>query len=100
MKSFIAAAAILLSGFALLTEAHISFRYPCPRRGAYSECPQPASGDWSLIDYDIRSPLGTHDAIVSPMCKWPSSFAGVRPVFQAGQTVNATMDIGAFHLGG
>ena len=37
---------------------------------------------------------------MSPMCKWPSSFDGVRPVFQAGQTVNASMDIGAYHLGG
>ncbi|KAG0318114.1 hypothetical protein BGZ99_005862 [Dissophora globulifera] len=97
MKSFITAASILLSGFALLTEAHVSFRYPCPRRGPYAECPQ---GDWSLIDYNIRSPLGTHDAIASPMPKWPSSFDGVRPTFQAGQTVSATIDVGAHHLGG
>ncbi|KAF8980037.1 hypothetical protein BGZ46_004718 [Entomortierella lignicola] len=100
MKSFIAAAAVLLSGFALLTEAHISFRYPCPRRGPYSECPQPSSADWNLIDYNIRSPLGTHDQIVSPMCKWPSSFDGVRPVLQAGKITNATLDIGAYHKGG
>ncbi|KAG0368685.1 hypothetical protein BC939DRAFT_530313 [Gamsiella multidivaricata] len=97
MKSFVAAAAILLSGFALLSEAHISFRYPCPRRGSYSECPQ---GDWSLIDYDIRSPAGNHGTVNSPICKWPSSFPGVRPVFKAGQTINATMDIGAYHKGG
>ncbi|KAF9171005.1 hypothetical protein BGX21_008175, partial [Mortierella sp. AD011] len=58
MKSFIAAATVLLSGFALLSEAHISFRYPCPRRGAYSECPQPSTADFDLIDYNIRSPIG------------------------------------------
>ncbi|KAI1314836.1 hypothetical protein EDD11_001661 [Mortierella claussenii] len=100
MKSFAAAAAIILSGFALLTEAHISFRYPCPRRGPYSECPQPSSDEWNSIDYNIRSPLGTHGNIVSPMCKWPTSFAGARPVFQAGKTINATIDIGAYHKGG
>ncbi|KAF9994219.1 hypothetical protein BGZ65_010173 [Modicella reniformis] len=97
MKSFIAAASILLSGFALLAEAHITFRYPCPRRGPFAECPQ---GDANLIDYNIRSPVGTHDSIVSPICKWSSSFAGVRPVFTAGQTVSAVMDIGAYHKGG
>ncbi|KAF9113888.1 hypothetical protein BGX27_000644 [Mortierella sp. AM989] len=100
MKSFIAAATVLLSGFALLAEAHISFRYPCPRRGPYWECPQPDSGGWNLVDYDIRSPLGTHDRINSPMCKWPSSFSGVRPIFQAGNTFSATIDIGAYHKGG
>ncbi|KAG0237774.1 hypothetical protein B0O80DRAFT_487266 [Mortierella sp. GBAus27b] len=97
MKSFFAAASVLLAGFALVAEAHISFRTPCPRRGPYSECPQ---GDWNLIDYNIRSPLGTHGSITNPICKWPSSFPGVRPVYTAGQTVNATMDIGAYHRGG
>ncbi|KAF9981674.1 hypothetical protein BGZ75_006983 [Mortierella antarctica] len=100
MKSFIAIAAVLLSGCALLTEAHISFRQPCPRRGPYWDCPQPGPGEWELVDYDIRSPIGTHDRINNPMCKWPSSFAGTRPVYQAGQTVQATMDIGAYHKGG
>ncbi|KAK3827674.1 MAG: hypothetical protein J3Q66DRAFT_408721 [Benniella sp.] len=97
MKSILAAASILLSGFALLSEAHISFRYPCPRRGPYAECPQ---GPWDQIDYNIRSPVGTHGAINNPICKWSSSFPGVRPVFTAGQTVNANMDIGAYHKGG
>lgn len=76
MKSFIAAASILLSGFALLAEAHISFRNPCPRRGPYSECPQ---GDWSLIDYNIRSPVGTH------VCPIPISPLGLAP-FWIGST--------------
>jgi hypothetical protein len=60
MKSFLATALVLLSGFALLTDAHISFRYPCPRRASYGECPQPGPGEWELVDYDIRSPIGTY----------------------------------------
>ncbi|KAF9151578.1 hypothetical protein BG015_006498 [Linnemannia schmuckeri] len=100
MKSFLATAFVLLSGFTLLADAHISFRYPCPRRAAYSECPQPGPGQWEMVDYDIRSPIGTHGNIVSPMCKHSSSFAGTRPVFSAGQTYQATMDIGAYHKGG
>ncbi|GJJ78985.1 hypothetical protein EMPS_11344 [Entomortierella parvispora] len=102
MKSFITTTAIaLLAGlFTAATEAHISFRYPCPRRGAYAECPQPDSSDFDLIDYNIRSPVGNHDAIASPIPKWPSSFPGVRPTLVAGQTIPAVMDIGAHHNGG
>ncbi|KAF9433573.1 hypothetical protein BGZ76_009267, partial [Entomortierella beljakovae] len=100
MKFLIAATTILLSGVALVADAHISFRYPCPRRGPYWECPQPGPGGWNLVDYDIRSPLGTHGSIVSPICKWPSSFDGVRPVFKAGEKATATIDVGAYHKGG
>ncbi|KAF9907695.1 hypothetical protein BX616_000356 [Lobosporangium transversale] len=100
MKSIFASIAIVLSGFAVLSEAHISFRYPCPRRGPYSECPRPGPNEWNLVDYDIRTPLGTYGSIVYPMCKWSSSFAGTRPIFQAGQTVNTVIDIGAYHKGG
>ncbi|KAF9195408.1 hypothetical protein BGZ50_004579 [Haplosporangium sp. Z 11] len=100
MKSILASAAVLFSGFALMADAHISFRTPCPRRGAYSECPQPGPNEWNLVDYNIRSPIGTHGGINNPMCKWPSSFAGSRPVYKAGETVQAKMDIGAYHKGG
>ncbi|KAF9379068.1 hypothetical protein CPB97_009200 [Podila verticillata] len=100
MKSIFASAAVLFSALAVMTEAHVSFRFPCPRRGPYWECPQPGPNDWNLVDYDIRSPMGTWGSIVSPICKWPSSFDGTRPTFQAGQTVQAQMDVGAYHLGG
>ncbi|KAF9583504.1 hypothetical protein BGW38_009309 [Lunasporangiospora selenospora] len=100
MKSFLATTLVLFSSFALLAEAHISFRFPCPRRGSFWDCPQPGPGEWGLVDYDSRSPVGTHDRINNPICKWPSGFKGPRPVFKAGETVKATMDIGAYHKGG
>ncbi|KAF9406084.1 hypothetical protein BGZ94_003250 [Podila epigama] len=100
MKSIFASAAVVLSALAVMTEAHVSLRYPCPRRGPYWECPQPGPGEWNLVDYDIRSPAGTHGTIVSPICKHSASFAGARPVLQAGQTIPAKMDVGAHHRGG
>ncbi|KAF9922299.1 hypothetical protein FBU30_007609 [Linnemannia zychae] len=100
MKSLIAVAAIALSSLALLSEAHISFRYPCPRRAPYAECPQPNDNQWDLVDYDVQSPLGTHDAISDPICKHSSSFAGIRPTFTAGQTVQTKMDVDVNHNGG
>ncbi|KAF8923868.1 hypothetical protein BGZ52_009059, partial [Haplosporangium bisporale] len=91
---------VALSTLALLAEAHISFRYPCPRYAPYSECPQPGDNQWDLVDYDVQSPLGTHDAISDPICKHPASFKGVRPVFTAGQTVQTKMDVDVNHNGG
>lgn len=63
MKSFISVAVFALSSLALLSEAHISFRYPCPRRAPYSECPQPKDNEWNLVDYDVQSPLGTYASL-------------------------------------
>ncbi|KAG0259308.1 hypothetical protein BG011_002729 [Mortierella polycephala] len=100
MKFTIATAIAALSTFALLSDAHISFRYPCPRRGPYSECPQPKDNEWQLVDYDVQSPIGTYNNIQDPICKHPSSFDGVRPVFQAGQVVQTKMDVDVNHLGG
>ncbi|GJJ70796.1 hypothetical protein EMPS_03146 [Entomortierella parvispora] len=100
MKSIITTAVVALSSLVLLTEAHISFRYPCPRLGPYAECPQPNDSQWDLVDYDVQSPLGTHDQITDPICKHSFSFAGVRPVFTAGQTIQAKMDVNVNHNGG
>jgi len=61
MKLLVSAALLAISSLALVADAHISFRYPCPRRAPYSECPQPQTGnDWNLVDYDVQSPLGTY----------------------------------------
>ncbi|KAI1314662.1 hypothetical protein EDD11_001915 [Mortierella claussenii] len=100
MKFMITAALLAMSSVVMLADAHISFRYPCPRKGPYSECPQPGDNQWDEVDYDVQSPLGTHDAISDPICKHSSSFAGVRPTFQAGQVINAKMDVDVNHNGG
>ncbi|KAF9204399.1 hypothetical protein BGZ49_005328 [Haplosporangium sp. Z 27] len=100
MKLITSVAVLALSSMALLADAHISFRYPCPRRGPYSECPQPGDNGWDLIDYDVQSPLGTHDQITDPICKHPSSFPGIRPTFTAGQSVTTQMDVDVNHNGG
>ncbi|KAF9409294.1 hypothetical protein BGZ94_002005 [Podila epigama] len=101
MKLSISAAALaVLSTLALVSEAHISFRYPCPRRAPYSECPRPNDNQWHLVDYDVQSPVGTHNHISNTICKHSSSFAGVRPVFQAGQTIQTKMSVDVNHQGG
>ncbi|KAG9324589.1 hypothetical protein KVV02_005122 [Mortierella alpina] len=100
MKAAFTATILALSSLALLADAHISFRYPCPRRAPYSECPQPNDNEWQLVDYDVQSPLGTHDHISDPICKHSSSFAGVRPTFKAGDTIPAKMDVDVNHRGG
>ncbi|KAK3825371.1 MAG: hypothetical protein J3Q66DRAFT_436462 [Benniella sp.] len=101
MKLLVSAALLAISSLALVADAHISFRYPCPRRAPYSECPQPQSGnDWNLVDYDVQSPVGTYNHISNPICKHSASFPGIRPVFQAGQTVQTKMDVDVNHRGG
>ncbi|KAF9167889.1 hypothetical protein DFQ26_002637 [Actinomortierella ambigua] len=89
------------SSLAALTEAHISFRYPCPRRAAFPECPKPSPPhSWNDVDYNVISPVGTHGNIMNPIPKHKDSFAGVRPVFQAGSTVSTTYEAAAIHKGG
>ncbi|KAG0242565.1 hypothetical protein BGW41_003923 [Actinomortierella wolfii] len=101
MKTLTILAVAVASSFAMLSEAHISFRYPCPRRASFPECPKPSPPhDWSDIDYDANSPIGTHDRIAKPLPKHPDSFAGARPIFQAGSTVETTYAVGAVHKGG
>ncbi|KAF9581999.1 hypothetical protein BGW38_000797 [Lunasporangiospora selenospora] len=100
MKSIFSVTAVALAALAVMSEAHVTFRYPCPRRAAFSECPKPKDNEWHLVDYDANSPLGTHNSISNPICKWSSSFAGVRPVFKAGDTVQTKMEVDVNHRGG
>ncbi|KAF9905315.1 hypothetical protein BX616_001039 [Lobosporangium transversale] len=100
MKLLASAALLALSSMALVADAHISFRYPCPRKAPYSECPKPNDNQWGEVDYDVQSPVGTYNHISDPICKHSSSFAGVRPTFQAGSTIPAKMDVDVNHRGG
>ncbi|KAG0267956.1 hypothetical protein DFQ27_007827 [Actinomortierella ambigua] len=101
MKNFSLLVVAVASSIALVTEAHVSFRFPCPRRASYNECPQPKSdSDWNLVDYDSISPVGSFNGINDPIPKHPASFPGNRPVFTAGLNVNTTYEVDAPHNGG
>ncbi|KAF9969538.1 hypothetical protein BGZ73_008090 [Actinomortierella ambigua] len=101
MKNLTLFAVAIASSIAMVADAHASFRYPCPRRAAFSGCPQPKTdNDWNLVDYDYLSPVGSSGGIDDPIPKHPASFPGTRPVFNAGQTVNTTYEIDAPHRGG
>src|SRR5690554_6458943 len=78
-------------------EAHVGLSKPCPRYGAFKGCPAPPKGQ--SVDYDINSPVGTHDRINQPLCK--RSVPGTkRAVYTAGQTVKTEYSVGAAHGGG
>ncbi|KAG0233669.1 hypothetical protein BGW42_007255 [Actinomortierella wolfii] len=101
MKTLTILAVAVASSFAMLSEAHISLRYPCPRRASYAECPKPSPPhSWADIDYNTSSPIGTHGTINNPLPKHPDSFAGPRPVLKAGTTISTTYAVGAVHKGG
>ncbi|KAF9584250.1 hypothetical protein BGW38_007094, partial [Lunasporangiospora selenospora] len=61
---FAAAALAILS--AMTVEAHVAIEKPCPRSGPFSGCSATVDGK---VDYDITTPVGTHDSINRPLCK-------------------------------
>ncbi|KAF9360426.1 hypothetical protein BGX26_009413 [Mortierella sp. AD094] len=93
----IAAACLTVLSVAPSAEAHVGLMTPCPRYGAFKGCPAPPKGQ--KIDYDINSPIGTHDKIDAPICKHTVP-ATKRITYTAGQTVKTQYSVGAAHGGG
>ncbi|KAG0202756.1 hypothetical protein BGX28_004799 [Mortierella sp. GBA30] len=89
-------AAALACFSALAAEAHVSLMKPCPRNGPFAGCPPPAKGS---VDYDITTPIGTHDSMNMPICK-NTTPQTKRTVFKAGQTIKTEYKVGAAHGGG
>ncbi|KAF9575999.1 hypothetical protein EC968_000559 [Mortierella alpina] len=90
--------AIALACFsAMTTEAHVGLRRPCGRYTSAAGCPAPPPGQ--SIDYDINSPIGTHDRINQPLCKHTVPYT-TRTVYKAGETINTQYSVGASHGGG
>ncbi|KAF9410506.1 hypothetical protein BGZ94_001629 [Podila epigama] len=91
--------AVALAALSFVTvDAHVALRSPCPRYGSFKGCPAPPSGQ--SIDYNIRTPIGTHDSQNFPICKNTKPYSGKRTVYKAGQTIKTDYDVGAAHGGG
>ncbi|KAF9080844.1 hypothetical protein BGX23_001596 [Mortierella sp. AD031] len=92
-----AACLAILSFTPATTEAHVALKHPCPRHAKFAGCAAPPNG--IEYDYDITTPIGTHDRQNFPMCK-NATPATKRQVFKAGQTIKTEYQIGAAHGGG
>ncbi|KAF9382591.1 hypothetical protein CPB97_007052 [Podila verticillata] len=93
--SFVAAVVAVMS--AMGTQAHVGLKTPCPRGQPAAGCPAPPPG--SSFDYDINSPIGTHDSIGKPICKNTVPYT-TRKVYRAGETISTDYTVGASHGGG
>jgi len=93
--SFVAAVVAVMS--AMGTQAHVGLKTPCSRGQPASGCPAPPPG--SSFDYDINSPIGTHDHIGKPICKNTVPYT-TRKVYRAGETISTDYTVGASHGGG
>ncbi|KAG0213592.1 hypothetical protein BGX28_004009 [Mortierella sp. GBA30] len=90
-------AAIAMACFIMSAQAHVGLRTPCGRYHPAAGCPKPPPGQ--SIDYDINSPIGTHDTINSPICKHKVPYA-TRTMYKAGETISTQYSVGANHGGG
>ncbi|KAF9214153.1 hypothetical protein BGZ59_004210 [Podila verticillata] len=93
--SFVAAVVAVMS--AMVTQAHVGLKTPCSRGQPAAGCPAPPPG--SSFDYDINSPIGTHDSIGKPICKNTVPYT-TRKVYRAGETISTDYTVGASHGGG
>ncbi|KAF9354212.1 hypothetical protein BGX26_007964 [Mortierella sp. AD094] len=94
-SSIIAATMVCLS--AMTAQAHVGLKTPCGRYQPAAGCPAPPPGQ--SIDYNINAPIGTHDAIASPICKNTVPYT-TRTTYKAGATINTEYSVGASHGGG
>ncbi|KAI7832789.1 hypothetical protein BC939DRAFT_380585, partial [Gamsiella multidivaricata] len=77
--------------------AHVGLLRPCARGSPRAGCPPPSNGQY--IDYDLNSPIGTHDSQNAPLCK-QSIPSAIRTVLTAGQSIQTSYSVGAPHMGG
>ncbi|KAJ2376784.1 hypothetical protein IW150_001769 [Coemansia sp. RSA 2607] len=90
---------VLVSLFAVAS-AHVSMRSPCVRYTPFCEtCPELPAGQ--SLDENINAPIGTHDSIKQPLCKYTTPYGTPAAHWTAGSTV--TVDFhphAAVHGGG
>ncbi|KAG0051653.1 hypothetical protein BGZ83_003483 [Gryganskiella cystojenkinii] len=91
--AFMAVALACIS--ALTADAHVSLKSPCPRNGPFAGCSVAPGGP----DYDITTPIGTHDSQNLPICKH-TGVQKKRTVVKAGSSIKTTYNVGAAHGGG
>ncbi|KAF9360424.1 hypothetical protein BGX26_009411 [Mortierella sp. AD094] len=88
---------ISLAAIATVSQAHVGLLRPCARGSPRAGCPAPSNGQ--NVDYDLNSPIGTHDSKNSPICK-QSVASATRTTVTAGQSITTTYSVGAPHGGG
>ncbi|KAJ1723241.1 hypothetical protein LPJ53_002406 [Coemansia erecta] len=90
---------VLVSLFAVAS-AHVSMRSPCVRYTPFCEtCPELPAGQ--SLDENINAPIGTHESISQPLCKYTTPYGTPAAHWTAGSTV--TVDFhphAAVHGGG
>ncbi|KAG0309794.1 hypothetical protein BGZ98_007528 [Dissophora globulifera] len=92
----IALGLVALMSFASVSEAHVGLLRPCARGSPRAGCPAPTGGQQP--DYDLNSPIGTHDSQTLPICK--NTIPQPPTTLQAGQDIQTTYSVGAPHGGG
>ncbi|KAF9181651.1 hypothetical protein BGZ51_007661 [Haplosporangium sp. Z 767] len=93
----LALCAMAILAFVSTSEAHVGLKRPCARGSPLAGCPAPSNGQ--SVDYNLNSPIGTHDSKNSPLCKTTAA-STVRPVYNAGQSIKTEYSVGASHGGG
>ncbi|KAF8978301.1 hypothetical protein BGZ46_006621 [Entomortierella lignicola] len=88
---------ISLAALATVSQAHVGLLRPCARGSPNSGCPAPSNGQH--IDYDLNSPVGTHDTISAPLCKQTAA-STIRTKVTAGSQIRTEYNVGAPHGGG
>ncbi|KAJ2557167.1 hypothetical protein EV175_001510, partial [Coemansia sp. RSA 1933] len=80
--------------------AHVSLKTPCVRYSPFcTSCPPLPPGQ--SMDYSINAPIGTHEYISQPLCKYTTPYSTPAATWTAGETV--TVDFNphaAIHSGG
>ncbi|OLY79572.1 hypothetical protein AYI68_g6354 [Smittium mucronatum] len=90
----------LITLFAGLTSAHMAMIDPCTNFTPNGpNCPALPAG--ASYDYNLKTPIGTKDAIAYPLCKNPGRRPTPVATWNAGDTVTASFESGgAAHGGG
>ncbi|PIA19767.1 hypothetical protein COEREDRAFT_79042 [Coemansia reversa NRRL 1564] len=80
--------------------AHVSLKSPCVRYTPFCDsCPEIPSGQ--ALDQNINAPIGTHDSISQPLCKFTTPYSRPAVEWTAGTTVDVEFrDHAAVHGGG
>ncbi|KAJ2696811.1 hypothetical protein H4R19_005706, partial [Coemansia spiralis] len=66
--------------------AHVSMSSPCVRYTPFcSSCPALPAG--AALDHNINAPIGTHESISQPLCKYSTPYASPAVEWTAGSTV-------------
>ncbi|KAI9505311.1 hypothetical protein BX070DRAFT_233452 [Coemansia spiralis] len=86
MKLHTFVASLLSSTLATGVIAHVSMKTPCVRYTPFCDsCPELPPGQ--ALDQNINAPIGTHDSISQPLCKYTTPYATPAAKWTAGSTV-------------